>query len=153
MNEENVKGKGNLMGAGNQGGRQTHKFLNRETITLRKEGHTQIIEALDRFGNLTLAQLQETSNLAQNLTVKEAMILKVWQKILEKGDHRLIKTVLSIYGIATDIKSIHYAEVDDAYKTQNVKDVQDVTPVRMNSKERIEMLQKMIEIEKNRGKS
>lgn len=148
-------GKENLIKAapavGNGGGQNKNTFLTKETIQIRKAGHSHIIEALDRFGNMTLDQLKDVAEMSGSLTAKDAMMLKVWQKILEKGDMRHIKAVLAIYGIATEIKSIHYSEVDDAYRTQDPQKIKDVTPIPMSSKERVEMLQKMIEIEQNRA--
>ena len=60
------------------------------------------------------------------------MMLKLWQKILEKGDMRHVRAVLAIYGVATEIKSIHYAEVDEAYRTDDPSKVRDVTPIKMS---------------------
>lgn len=146
-NEEKLKV--NVM-MGNAGGQAKTSFLTKETVGIRKAGHSQIIDALDRFGNCTIEQLKTID--VEKLTAKDAMMLKLWQKILEKGDMRHVRAVLAIYGVATEIKSIHYAEVDEAYRTDDPSKVRDVTPIKMSSKERIEMLQKMIEIEQNREK-
>ena len=138
---------------GNAGGQNKNSFLNKETIAIRKQGHSQLIDALDRFGSLTLDQLRQIAEKESgSLSVKDATMLKFWEKILSTGSIRHLKVLFSIYGIPTDIKSIHYAEVDEAYRTDDPSKVRDVTPIKMSSKERIEMLQKMIEIEQNREK-
>jgi len=136
----------------NAGGQNKLSFLNKDSIKIRKDGNRYLIETLDRFGNLTLDQLQEVMKRTGELTVKDAFVAKMWQKVLTSGNVNHIRVILAIYGIPTDIKSIHYNEIEDAYGSGDKEKIKDVTPVAMTSNDRIEMLQRMIEIEKTRGK-
>jgi len=106
-----------------------------------REG-VRMVREFDRYGSMNLQELENLMAAVNKneITGKQAALIKFWSLLISTGDIQRFKMALNLYRIPTDIKAI---EVNPTQPDPSTYPVEDHKSMELTKEEKLSMLDKM----------